>query len=56
MYKTCNEYFNKNNLILFKLEDLESNKKTLFFDYVHLNPHGNKIISNNIYEIINNDL
>ena len=56
MYKTCNEYFNKNNIKLFKLEDLESNKKTLFFDYVHLNPHGNKIISNNIYEIINNDL
>ena len=48
----CIEEFKKNNLILYSLPNLPENKKTLFFDYVHLTPPGNEIVANLIFEII----
>ena len=46
----------KNDLTLHILPSLPQNKKTLFFDYVHLNPQGNKIIAEYIFNIIKDKL
>jgi hypothetical protein len=48
----CVENFNKKGLKLHKLANLPNKNKVLFFDYVHLNPPGNRILASYIFNII----
>jgi len=50
----CVKEFNNKNIKLHVLANLPNQNKVLFFDYVHLNPPGNKILANNIFNIIKN--
>ena len=50
----CLKEFKNKDLKLHVLPNLPNQNKVLFFDYVHLNPPGNKILANNIFNIIKN--
>ena len=52
----CVKEFNKRNLKLHTFKKIPEQEKVLFFDYIHLNPPGNKIIAKNIFDIIKNEL
>ena len=52
----CVKEFNKRNLKLYTFKKIPKQEKVLFFDYIHLNPPGNKIIAKNIFNIIKDKL
>ena len=52
----CVKEFSKRDLKLHTIKKIPKQDKVLFWDYIHLTPHGNKFIANNIFDIIKNEL
>lgn len=52
----CVKEFSNRDLKLHTIKKIPKQDKVLFFDYIHLNPPGNKIIAKNIFDIIKNEL